>query len=181
MAGWLTRAIVMENVSANFKGLALHLPAGPAYRLEKEIKNVVTVIAKTCHYWREHTSPARHQAIADLLRAMELESPLLQAPLVDNDLRPDRQMVGSKIAESIHQLTGLRSSNDQYEGWLGLDCGDIRGAIWMMRVLVVSNVLSRREGTVVFVPLNPATDPKGATVIQIVVRARRFALAQSIF
>jgi sirohydrochlorin cobaltochelatase len=182
MAGWLARAIVMENVSANFKGLALHLPAGPAYRLEKEIKNVVTVIAKTCHYWREHTSPARHQAIADLLRAMELESPLVQAPLFDHDLRPDRrQVVCSKIAESIHQVIGLRSSNHQYGGWLGLDCRDIRAAIWMMRVLVVSNVLSRREGTVVFVPLNPATDPKGETVVRILVRAHGFALARNIF
>src|ERR1700712_3450896 len=131
MAGWLARAIVMENVSAGFKGLALHLPAGPAYRLEKEIKNVVTVIAKTCHYWREHTSPDRHQAIADLLRAMELESPLVQPALFDHNLRPDsHQMVCGTIAESIHQVTGLRSS-DQYGGWLGLDCRDIRAPIWM--------------------------------------------------
>jgi sirohydrochlorin cobaltochelatase len=40
MAGWLARAIAMENISAHFKGLALHLPAGPAYRIEKEIKNI---------------------------------------------------------------------------------------------------------------------------------------------
>jgi hypothetical protein len=182
MAGWLARAIVMENVSASFKGLVLHLPAGPAYRLEKEIKNVVTVIAKACHYWLEHTSPARHQAIADLFRAMELESPLVQPVLFDHDPRPDiQEMQSDEIAESIHRMTGLRPSNHQYEGWLGLDCRDIRAAVWMMRVLVVSNVLSRREETVVFVPLNPASDPEGKAVLRILVRAYRFAVVRNIF
>ena len=32
----------------------------------------------------------------------------------------------------------------------------------MMRALVASNVLARREGTVLFVPVNPAADPTAA-------------------
>ena len=80
MAGWLVRAINMENISGHADGMILHLPAGPRFRLEKEIKNVVTSIAKTCHYWLEHTSVAQHRAIADLFEIMEMESPLLQAP-----------------------------------------------------------------------------------------------------
>ena len=43
-------------------------------------------------------------------------------------------------------------------------------AVWMMRALVVSNVLSRREGVVLFVPVNPAIDPNGARVAEAVVR-----------
>jgi hypothetical protein len=35
----------------------LLLPAGPAFQLEKEIKNVITVLAKTFHYWTEHANP----------------------------------------------------------------------------------------------------------------------------
>ena len=54
MALWLLRAIVVENVSVRREGRTLFLPASPAFRLEGEIKNVVTVVAKTCHYWREH-------------------------------------------------------------------------------------------------------------------------------
>lgn len=182
MAGWLARAIVMENISASFNGLALHLPAGPAYRIEKEIKNVITAVAKTCHYWLDHTSPTSQQAIADLFRTMELESPLLQPALFNHDPRLDnRPVLFGKIAESIHQLTALQPSNHQYEGRLGLDCRDIRAAIWMMRVLVASNVLSHREGTTIFVPINPASDPKGETVVQIVARAHRFAIARKIF
>src|SRR5689334_19064987 len=45
MAAWLTRAIVMENVSARHSGRTLYLPAGPGFRLEREIKNVILVIA----------------------------------------------------------------------------------------------------------------------------------------
>src|SRR6201994_2622427 len=43
-AAWLLRAITVENVSARCEGAILYLPAGPSYRLEKEIKNVITVI-----------------------------------------------------------------------------------------------------------------------------------------
>src|SRR5580658_6070826 len=53
-AAWLVRAIVMENISARCERTALDLPAAPSYRLEKEIKNVITAIAKTSHYWLGH-------------------------------------------------------------------------------------------------------------------------------
>lgn len=54
MALWILRAIVVENVCVRREGSVLYLPAGPAFQLEKEIKNVITVIAKTHHYWTEH-------------------------------------------------------------------------------------------------------------------------------
>ena len=54
MAQWLLRAIVTENVAARANGTMLDLPVAPSFRLEKEIKNIVTVSAKTSHYWLEH-------------------------------------------------------------------------------------------------------------------------------
>ncbi|MBV9021594.1 MAG: hypothetical protein JOZ71_12875, partial [Ktedonobacteraceae bacterium] len=54
MALWLLRAIVVENICVRREGTVLFLPAGPSFRLEKEIKNVVTAVAKTYHYWTEH-------------------------------------------------------------------------------------------------------------------------------
>lgn len=54
MALWLLRAIVVENICVRREGTRLFLPAGPDFQLEKEIKNVITVLAKTCHYWDEH-------------------------------------------------------------------------------------------------------------------------------
>jgi hypothetical protein len=54
MARWLLRAIAEENVSCRREGTVLFLPAAPHFRRDMEIKNVVTVIAKTHHYWKEH-------------------------------------------------------------------------------------------------------------------------------
>jgi sirohydrochlorin cobaltochelatase len=78
MADWLARAIVMENVAAHSNGLMLYLPAAPHFRIEKEIKNVVTVIAKTTHYWVGHMSRSQKALIADLFVKMSAESPLLE-------------------------------------------------------------------------------------------------------
>ncbi len=54
MALWLLRAIVVENVCVRREEATLFFPAGPHFRLDSEIKNVITVVAKTNHYWREH-------------------------------------------------------------------------------------------------------------------------------
>ncbi len=54
MALWLLRAIIVENVCVRREGTTLFLPAGPNFETEKEIKNVITVVAKTHHYWMEH-------------------------------------------------------------------------------------------------------------------------------
>lgn len=54
MALWLLRAIIVENVSVRREGNVLFFPASPEFRLEAEIKNIITVMAKTNHYWQEH-------------------------------------------------------------------------------------------------------------------------------
>jgi len=54
MAIWLMRAIVVENIMVRREGTVLCLPVGCRFTLEGEIKNVVTAVAKTYHYWREH-------------------------------------------------------------------------------------------------------------------------------
>ena len=47
-------AIAAENVSVRREAATIFLPASCTFSLEKEIKNVVTVVAKTYHYWSEH-------------------------------------------------------------------------------------------------------------------------------
>jgi hypothetical protein len=54
MAAWLMRAIIVENVMVRREGSVIYLPAGPRFQLTKEIKNVITSVAKTVHYWRDH-------------------------------------------------------------------------------------------------------------------------------
>jgi sirohydrochlorin cobaltochelatase len=169
MAAWLLRAIVMENVAARCEGAMLDLPAGPHYRLEKEIKNVVTVIAKTCHYWTGHTSRAQQRAVANLLATLTVESPLVEPALADDRRRSEAaQRAAERLAELVQRDTGLGAAGHPYAGWQGFECAHVKPALWMMRALVVGNVLARREGTVLFVPLNPAIDPNGAIVARAV-------------
>lgn len=143
MASWLLRAIVMENVAARSEGRALLLPAAPHFGLDKEIKNVITVIAKTTHYWMGHMSRAQKSAIAELFARMSSASPLIE-PADDR-------------------------------GWRGVECATVKAAVWMMRAMVVNNVLSRREGTTLLVPVNPVTDPGGVIVARTVMVVHRLA------
>jgi sirohydrochlorin cobaltochelatase len=63
-ARWLRDAVLEENVAACCEGKLLLLPVGADYRLEYEIKNVVTATAKTTHYWREHLPAEVKQTLA---------------------------------------------------------------------------------------------------------------------
>jgi sirohydrochlorin cobaltochelatase len=54
MAAWLAEAIAHENVEARADHDRLLLVAGPGYRLDDEVKSVITVVAKTHHYWDAH-------------------------------------------------------------------------------------------------------------------------------
>ena len=56
MTLWLLSATVVENLTVRREGALLWFPAGPPCRLEREIKNPVTVVAKTVHYWQEHVA-----------------------------------------------------------------------------------------------------------------------------
>jgi sirohydrochlorin cobaltochelatase len=59
MAAWLCATIILENVDARVEGARLLVPAGPDFGLEDQVKSVVTVVAKTHHYWREHLPSGR--------------------------------------------------------------------------------------------------------------------------
>ncbi len=54
MARWLAESIEMEHVQTRCEGRLLFVPAGASYGLTQEIKNVITVVAKSTHYWNEH-------------------------------------------------------------------------------------------------------------------------------
>jgi hypothetical protein len=181
MAGWLARAINMENVSAHVDGMVLHLPAGAHFRLDKEIKNIVTSIAKTCHYWLGHTSIAQHRAIADLFKVMDSESPLIQPPFSARNTRAAIfEKLHDTVARKIQSQTGLQATGREYHGWLGINSLNVSAAIWMMRVMVASNVLCRREGNFIYVPVNPSMDRNGNRITALLVRAHRVARAQGV-
>jgi hypothetical protein len=177
MAAWLLRTIVIENIAVRADGPTLELPAGPAYRLHKEVKNVITVIAKTAHYWVGHMSVMHRQTIANLIDAMTEESPLVAPAYGDGQAdHPVHDVLAARLAAAIHTETALNRSSHRHRDWLGLECGSVRAAVWMMRMLVAMNVLARRESTVLFVPVNPDVDPDGGIVADSVALVHRLAL-----
>jgi hypothetical protein len=181
MAGWLVRAITVENVSARSTGAMLELPASPQFRLEKEIKNVITVIAKTCHYWLEHMPRTQQRAIASLLLRLAKDAPLVEPLAAPREPETaEARAWKDALATSLHRMTGLAVSEQSYRGWLGLTCPGIRAAIWMMRSLVAMNVLARREECSLFVPVNPATDPNAARMAAAVRHVHRLAGARGV-
>ena len=54
MAAWLCAAIILENVDARVDEDRLLVPAGPDFELKDQVKSIITVVAKTHHYWRAH-------------------------------------------------------------------------------------------------------------------------------
>ncbi len=140
MADWLARAIVMENVAARSSGVMLYLPAAPHFRIDKEIKNVVTVIAKTAHYWTGHMNRSQKTLIADLFTTMSIECPPIEPPI------------------------------DDWASWRGVECASVATAVWKMRALAAFNILARREQSTVLVPINHQQDPDGAIVAAAVAR-----------
>jgi sirohydrochlorin cobaltochelatase len=64
MAQWLSEAIKQENVAAQATALTLFVPVGDYYSVKGEIKNVITVVAKTSHYWQEHLPSEVKQTLA---------------------------------------------------------------------------------------------------------------------
>lgn len=54
MAKWFEETILLENVFVRREKNKIFVVVSEKYELEKEIKNLVTVFAKTFHYWDLH-------------------------------------------------------------------------------------------------------------------------------
>jgi sirohydrochlorin cobaltochelatase len=163
MAGWLVRAIVMENIQARHDAEILFLPAGPDFRLAREIKNVITAAAKTCHYWTDHMTAEQHESIDAMIANHRIDSELLE-PALTGDVEADAdgyRKIVDEMTREITSRTGRVCFAHRYVGWIGIDCPSIRTAIWMMRALTVENILARREDMVLFLPVHPRFASKG--------------------
>lgn len=172
MAEWMTRAIVMENVAASRGRLHVSLPAAPAFRVDKEIRNVITVVSKTSHYWVDHMPYSQQAAIRALFHELALEGPVV-APVADVTT-----VDAAASLALVHAFTALGESTaaaSDTPGWVGVPCATVEQAIWMMRALVASNVLARREETTLLVPVHPTADPGGALVAARVTRLQALA------
>jgi sirohydrochlorin cobaltochelatase len=60
-----------------------------------------------------------------------------------------------ELARGLGLVTGLAVETDGRPGWIGLVCRSETMAIWLMRAIVVENVLARREGPTLYLPAGP--------------------------
>jgi hypothetical protein len=146
-AAWLVRAIVAENVIARYEGAVLYVPAGPAFRIEKEIKNVVVSTAKTCHYFFDHLEPEQ-QPVGP---ARTLVGPPLPHEIAAD---PERyEQAATSLERRIRDATGLETRRGEALGWIGVACDHEESAVWMLRAVAVEDVLVRREDATLYVPI----------------------------
>jgi sirohydrochlorin cobaltochelatase len=163
---------VMENVAARRGRIHVSLPAAPAFRVEKEIRNVITVVSKTSHYWVDHMPYSQQAAIRALFHELSLEGVVVPPA-------PDATAVEPAAAAALAHAFAARgepaAAPSVTPGWVGVPCASVETAIWMMRALVASNVLARREETTLLVPVHPAVDPGGTIVAARVTRVQALA------
>jgi hypothetical protein len=118
-------------------------------------------------------------AIGNLFTIMATALPLVQPSLPGYGFDPESyEALACTIADMAGAATGMGRSVHRYAGWLGFECPDVQTAIWMMRALVASNILSRREETTLFVPVNPAMDPEGVYAGQLLIQIHGFAVTR---
>lgn len=148
MAGWLVRAVVAENVIARRERTVLFVPAGPTFRIAKEAKNVVVSVAKACHYLLDHVEPNQ--------RPSGMVGRLIEPPLPQEIMgSPGKYLQAAhELQQRIHRDTGLEAIVGQTQGWLGVECSSEEMAVWMLRAVVVEDVLARREGSQLCVPID---------------------------
>jgi len=158
MAAWLTRAITAENVVARREGELLFVPAGPSFVVEKEIKNVVVSLAKSCHYLLDHV---------ELEDRPSGPGPNLIGPPLPEEIEDSREAyaaAGAELKARIQSSATLPILEAEAPGWLGLNCETEEAAVWMLRAVAVEDVLVRREESRLYVPI--CLDRSNPTVIE---------------
>jgi sirohydrochlorin cobaltochelatase len=160
-AVWLQVAITAENVSARRRGLVLQLPAGPAFRVEKEIKNVVVALAKACHYWDGHLTEAQQSLATESHR--EAATPDEAAANL-----ADYEAAMREIEKGLH-AAGVPTLPERYVGWIGVETAGEEDAVWLLRAILVERVLARREGKVLYFPVAANTSSDQAVEVARVV------------
>ena len=144
-AAWLQFAVTAENVSARRRESVLQLPAGPAFQVEKEIKNVVVALAKSHHYWDGHLTTSQR----------DLAGPIVWEPAVRTEtaLHPAESEAAVVEVERALRAAGVATAPRRYPGWVGVQLANDEEAVWILRAVLVERVIARREGRVLYFPV----------------------------
>jgi hypothetical protein len=163
-ATWLQFAVTAENVSARRRQAVLQLPAGPAFRVEKEIKNVVVAVAKAYHYWDGHLTNSQQSLAGDDVWEAAIPGESAANPC-------EYETVISEVEDGLREAE-IRSSPRRYVGWVGIETMSEEQAVWMLRAVLVEQVLARREEKVLYAAVGATPNAVQTTrVVQALSRA----------
>lgn len=154
MSAWLLRAVMAENVFIRRNEDKIQVPAGPDFRIVKEVKNVVVSLAKTYHYWKSHLLTEQKTAVANLFGDASTTE-LLEPPSRPEVLAhaAEYRDVTERAEQAVAQAAGLPIVRGKSQGWIGVKLSDERTAAWFVRSAIAENILARREEDVLFLPV----------------------------
>ncbi len=165
-AAWIQFAVTAENVSARRRGAVLQVPVGPAFRPEKEIKNVVVSLFKSSHYWDSHLTNTQQG----------LAGAKIWEPAGPDEIAaaPAEYEAALKEMQTGLQCSGWPLATTRtYRGWVGVETPSEEAAGWLLRAILVEQILARREEHIVFVPVAAAPDTeRSAKVAWVLTRGR---------
>jgi sirohydrochlorin cobaltochelatase len=103
-------------------------------------------------------------------------STLLEAvPAGDALAEPEKyRAVVAEIERGITLVTGLPVVASKVPGWVGVRCDSEEMAVWLMRAIVVENVMVRREGDALYLPAGPRFTLKREIKNVVAVMAKTF-------
>lgn len=163
-AAWLQFAVLAENVAARRRNADLQLPAGPTFRAEKEIKNVVVALSKSLHYWDGHLSDAQQRLFRE-----SVWEPVTTTEAAANAIECDAAW--AEIEAGVREA-GATPWPRRYAGWVGVEGLDDEEAVWLLRALMVEQVPARREENVLYLPVDPTPGAgRSARVVEVFTRA----------
>ena len=161
-AAWLQLAVTAENVSARRRKSVLQLPAGPDFRVEKEIKNVVVALTKACHYWDGHLTAAQQSLAGDGVWEAATQAEATASP-------SEYEAAVGEVESSL-RVAGLPTSPRRYVGWVGVETGGEEDAVWLLRAILVEQILARREGKVLYLPVGATPNSDQAARVELACR-----------
>jgi hypothetical protein len=165
-AAWLQLAVIAENVSARRSESVLQLPAGPSFRVEKEIKNVVVALAKSYHYWDGHLTTAQQSLAGE--GVWEAATP------TEASANPSQYDAVMGEVEIGLRESGILPEPRRYVGWVGVETASEDQAVWMLRAVLVEQVLARREDKILYAAVGATPNPEqSARVVRAFTQAWR--------
>ena len=84
--------------------------------------------------------------------------------------------VCDNLTQGIHTITGLDIVKSNTVGWIGVQCDSEEMAIWLVRAIIVENVMVRREGNIIFLPASPhyQLQEEILSIVTVIVKTWRF-------